>query len=210
MPKPTNSNAVAKVKSQKLPERSFAWYAKTFPKQFKEVKTAEEYFEVVEGLLRRSAVAWIKIGIYLDDARQKLGKDQFYELCFSLGLDPKATAWRYRKLARHPWLNDPKNWPYLPASQAALLLIAKHEKELTPEKLDMFVEQEALHPATEASEIKGWLPAKEKEEGYKPIGKGVALRLGGVPEGITEKDWKEFDRALAAAYKLWMQKVTGR
>lgn len=196
--------------------RSFDWYVEKFPKQFKVLSDVDEYFEVIEDLMRKSAISWIKIGIYLEDARKRLGRKSYDELCHSLGLNPKATAWRYRKMAKHPWLSNPKNWPHLPASQAALLMIAKHEKELTPKKLDKLVEEEELHPAVELKDVKAWLPPKQvngsdNPEVYKPISKPIVMKFGGVPEGIevSEKEWKELDKLIKKAYSEWVKKVTG-
>lgn len=192
----------------------FEWYVEKFPKQFKELNTIEEFFYIIEDLMRKSAVSWIKIGIYLEYARKKLGKHSYEELCGSLGLDSRATAWRYRKMAKHPWLSNPKNWPHLPASQAALLMIAKYEQELTPKVLDKLVQEEELHPATEVKDIKGWLllsleeKKAEKETKYKPLSKSVAMKLGGVPPSVTEKDWKEFDKMVERVYRQWLEKVS--
>lgn len=208
---PRNRVKIKNKSNGEVSEYSFDWYVEKFPKQFRHLETVEEFFYEIESLMRKSAVSWIKIGLYLDEARKKLGKQAFEELCQTLGLNPKATAWRYRKMARHPWLSNPKNWPHLPANQAALLMIAKHEQELTPKVLDQLVREEELHPATEPRDIKAWLSPpdiEEKEVRYKPIGKSVAIKLGGVPPHITEKDWKEFDKALKQAYKAWLAKVS--
>ena len=215
--KTTTRYRVSKVKTDEsennVVEYDFNWYVEKFPKQFKHLDTVEEFFTEIEGLMRRSAVSWIKIGLYLDEARKKLGRNSFDELCHTLGLNPKATAWRYRRMARHPWLSNPKNWPHLPANQAALLMIAKNEQELTPKVLDQLVREEELHPATEPRDIKAWLSPPDddtKPVEYKPIGKSVATKLGGVPPHVTEKDWKEFDKVLKQAYKAWLAKVATR
>lgn len=195
-------------------KRTFEWYCKTFPKQFHICETVDDYFQEIESLLRKSAVAWIKIGIYLEDARKRLGKESFHELCDQLGINPTATAWRYRKMARHPWLSNPKNWPYLPANQAALLMIAKHEKELSPKKLDQLVQQQELHPAVEPRDIKAWLPAPEKnghDVGYKPIARPIVMKFGGLPKDveISERDWKKLDKRVQKVYQEWLKEITG-